>query len=461
MKLLDWRKHLDGVKTVLKEVFKKYNIFLLHLSPQQTLAQWVVLYTIIGWVLLCLPFMNRADVSFIDNLFTAASAVSTTGLTAVNFADSYTWLGKLVTLTLIQLGGLGYMTVTAFLYMTVSRRQLKRRHKDILQAEFSLPQTVELQDFLRAAIIFTVIVESIGAVLLFNYFRHHDYGITQAAWYGVFHSISAFCTAGFSLWSDGLTQFADSKTINIILGGLSLAGAMGFIVVTDLFNWITRKTKEISYTTKVIAGITGAFVAAGTAGLWITTPGTTWAEAAFQTVSSMSTAGFNSVNIAQMSSCSLMILMILMSVGGSPSGTGGGIRTTTAAGLLALVSSRLRERKRVTFFGARIPLQRLYWATSTFLFYITLLFCSLFLLTWTDEGLPFIQLVFETASALSNAGLSSGASETLSGWGKIIIIVTMIIGRIGVITFGLALLSPAPDDDTSLCPPAEKEDLAV
>jgi trk system potassium uptake protein TrkH len=136
------------------------------------------------------------------------------------------------------------MTFSSFFFISFSERHRLRKHQqENLSAEVSLPNTLKLSDFLWAAIVFTIIAESIGAVFLFNYFRHHNYGIFDAAWYSIFNSVSAFCTAGFSLWNNGLENFADSKTINIVISCLSLAGAMGFIVVTDLFNFIRRKTK--------------------------------------------------------------------------------------------------------------------------------------------------------------------------------------------------------------------------
>lgn len=459
MNHIPWAEIRLKIKTFAKEAFKKYALFILHLSPHQSLAQAVFFYTLLGWVALSLPFMTSGDVSLLDNLFTAASAASTTGLVSVNFAESYTFLGKLVTLALIQAGGIGYMTFSSFLYLSVSQH-LKHRHREILSAEFSLPQTLHLKDFLRATIIFTAIVESIGAVLLFNYFRHHHYGVFDAVWFGVFHSVSAFCTAGFSLWTDGMVQFADSKTMNTVISALALSGAMGFIVVTDIFNWIRRKAKTISYTTKVIVLTTFAFLAWGTATVWITSPGITVAESFFQSMSAMTTVGFNTVSVSSLSSCSLLILVLLMSVGASPSGTGGGIKTTAVASLLAMMYSRLRGHTRITLLGARIPFTRLYMAGSTFIFYITLLFSSLFLLTWT-ERLPFIKLLFEAAAALGTAGLSTGITGDLSGWGKLIVIVTMLIGRIGVITFGMALLAHDDDDEEEFQPPIKKEDLAV
>ena len=458
---INWREAYAKTKEFIKISFKKYTLFLVHLTPHQNIAQTILAYTFLGWIALSLPFMNTTDVSLLDNLFTSAAAVSTTGLNSVNFADSYTFLGKLVVLILIQIGGVGYMTFSSFVYLSFSERhRLRKYQQENLNAEVSLPKTLKLSDFLWAAVGFTVIAELIGAVFLFNYFRHHDFGIFDAAWYGIFHSVSAFCTAGFSLWNNSLENFADSKTMNIVISCLALSGAMGFIVVTDVFNFIRRKTKQISFTTKIIVLATAGMVAFGTFTLFVTTPGITLLEAFFQSVCAMTTAGFNTVNVGGLSSCSLLILVLLMNIGGSPSGTAGGMKTTTFCSMLAIMYNRLRLNTRVEFLGRRLPLLRLYAATSMFLVYAFFLFVSVFLLTWTED-LPFIGLVFESSAALGTAGLSTGITSQLSALGKLIIIATMIVGRIGVVTFGMALLAHDKDDEDEEDKPVKTEDVAV
>lgn len=461
MAKINWREAYAKTKEFIKISFKKYTLFLVHLTPHQNIAQTILAYTFLGWIALSLPFMNTTDVSLLDNLFTSAAAVSTTGLNSVNFADSYTFLGKLVVLILIQIGGVGYMTFSSFVYLSFSERhRLRKYQQENLNAEVSLPKTLKLSDFLWAAVGFTVIAELIGAVFLFNYFRHHDFGIFDAAWYGIFHSVSAFCTAGFSLWPNSMETFADSKTMNIVISCLALSGAMGFIVVTDVFNFIRRKTKQISFTTKIIVLATAGMVAFGTFTLFVTTPGITLLEAFFQSVSAMTTAGFNTVNVGGLSSCSLLILVLLMNIGGSPSGTAGGMKTTTFCSMLAIMYNRLRLNTRVEFLGRRLPLLRLYAATSMFLVYAFFLFVSVFLLTWTED-LPFIGLVFESSAALGTAGLSTGITSQLSALGKLIIIATMIVGRIGVVTFGMALLAHDKDDEDEEDKPVKTEDVAV
>lgn len=456
---LNIRPATDKTKEVIKFSLKKYSVFLLHLTPHQNVAQTVLAYTLLGWILLSLPFMTRGGVTLLDNLFTAAAAVSTAGLQTVNFADSYTLLGKIIVLILIQIGGVGYMTFSSFVFLSFSQKhKLRKRQEEVLSAEVKLPNSLKLSDFLWSALVFTAIAESIGAAFLFNYFRHHDYSILNAAWYSIFHSVSAFCTAGYTLWNNSLANFADSKTINIAISLLSLAGAMGFIVVTDVVNFVRRKTQEISFTTKIILLTTGALLAFGTFTLFVTTPSLSLTEAFFQTVSASTTAGFNTVDMHMLSSCSFLLIILIMCIGGSPSGTAGGIKTTAFASVLAIVYSHLRLNPRVEFFAHRFPIQRLYTATATVLLYSVFWFTSIFLLTWT-EPLPFLNLVFESAAALSTAGFDTGTTPQLTLLGKLIIIATMLIGRIGVVTFTMALVSADEDDEKPK--PVSQADVAV
>ncbi len=456
---LKLRAAIDKIKDIIHVSLRKYAVFLLHLTPHQNVAQTVLVYTLLGWIVLSLPFMTRGGVGFLDNLFTSAAAVSTAGLQTVNFADSYTFLGKLVVLILIQIGGVGYMTFSSFVFLSLSQKhRLRKSQEHALSAEVTLPNTLKLSDFLWAAIVFTIIAESIGTVFLFNYFRHHDYSILQAAWYSIFHSISAFCTAGYTLWNNSLVNFSDSKTINIVMSLLALAGSMGFIVVADLFNFIRRKTKEISFTTKIIVLTTACILAFGTFMLFVTTPSLSLAEAFFQAMGASTTVGFNTADISSLSSCSVLILLLIMSIGGSPSGTAGGVKTTVFASIVAIVYSRLRFNPLVTFLSHRIPVQRLYAATSTVVLYGVFLFVSVFLLTWTEE-MPFLNLLFEATAALSTAGFSMAATTQLSTLGKLIIIATMLVGRIGVVTFSMALLSS--DEENEKPKVVSQEDVAV
>lgn len=448
---------LEQGRSLFKKLLRKYVVFLLKLSPHQNLTYTVFFYTIIGFILLSLPFMDHG-VCAIDNLFTAASAISTTGLNSVSFAESYTFLGKFIVLLLIQIGGIGYMTMSSFIHLSFSHR-IAHRHKEVLDVAFSIPKKMRMQEFLYAVIIFTVIVEGIGAILLTNYFYRQDMGFWTALWHGIFHSVSAFCTAGFSLMNNSLVSYEDSKTINVIISTLAILGAVGFIVVTDIFNRIIRRTDQISYTTKIIVLSILFLLLFGTVFIFLTNPieSGSLRAAFFHAMSAITTSGFHTIPLQTLSLSSLLIMMLLMSVGAAPGGTGGGVKTTAATAVLAIVYNRLISKEAVTFLGRKIPLPRLYLATATFIFYAMVLFTSIFFLTWT-ESLNFVQLCFESVSALSTAGIST-FSPNLSTLGKLNIIITMLIGRVGVITFGMSLIGK--DEDEKPEPYAKREDLAI
>ena len=460
MSQISWKQVFSSVWSFFRLSLKKYTLFVLRLSPHQNMLQAILVYTFTAWIILSLPFMHTVHISWIDNLFIAASATSTTGLTSVNFADSYTFLGKLIVLLLIQAGGIGYMTMSSFIYLSFSHR-LRHRHTEVLNTEFALPRTVRLNDFLYSVIIFTAVAELIGAAFLYNYFSRHGYTAFDAVWYAVFHSVSAFCTAGFSLFPDSMMSFADSKTVNVVISSLALAGAMGFIVVTDLFNRLIGRVKEISYTTRIIVVSTVSVLLAGTFLILLTNPGLEPSAALFQAIAAMTTAGFSTVPISQWAPCSLLILMALMTIGGSPSGTGGGLKTTTFTCLIATVSSHLFGRKYITFLGRQIPVYRLYMANSTFIFYVILFFMTLFLLMWTETAMPFMDIFFEAAAALGTGGMSIGATQELTTLGKLIVIITMLVGRVGVITFGMALLQRDERELEKEEETVKREDLAV
>ncbi len=458
----DWPPVQAAIAVVrfIRNSLRKYTLFVLRLSPHQNMLQAMMLYTLLAFLALSLPFMTKVHVPLIDNLLTAAAAVSTSGMTSVNFAESYTFLGQLIVLLLIQAAGIGYMTMSSFIYLSFSHR-LRHRHKELLNTEFSLPRTVRLNDFLHAVIIFTFLAELIGTAFLCNYFYRHGYGLFEAIWYALFHSISAFCTAGFTLFPDGLASFQDSKTIHIVISLLSLAGGMGFIVVTDLFNRIFRRTQEISYTTKIIILSTLAILLASTFVIILTNPGMDAATALFVAITSMTTAGFSMVSTSNLAPCSLLIIMALMTIGGSPSGTGGGLKTTTVTCLIATVSSHLFGRKQITFLNRQIPLHRIYLANSTFIFYAMMFFVTLFLLTWTQQQLSFFDIVAESVAVLSTGGMSIGATAQLNILGKLILIIMMLIGRVGVVTFGMALLKRDEDELEKEQEHIKREDLAV
>lgn len=415
-------------------------------TPQRQLTTGYLSYFLIGGLLLCLPFMTHDGVSLIDNLFTSMSAISTTGLSTVDVANEYTFFGQLTILLLIQLGGIGYMTLSTFVMYRITHHFVGMRAK-AFQTQFAVPECVTMGNMVNNIVRYTLVFEVVGALALYLFFVHA--GVSQPMWSAVFHSVSAFCTAGFSIYSDNLMQFAGNVPVNLIIMVLSYAGAMGFIVISDLWRKVMRRGYRITFTTKVIMCITLGVTLWGTLQLFFFepsfaafAPGDRLLVSLFQTMSAMTTVGYNTVDVSQLMPLSLFVLTVAMYIGASPSGTGGGLKSTTVSAVFAYVKSRLGLRREVTLAGRSIPDYRVNDALTIFIFYTMILFAGTYLLTLIESNrMEFLDLMFEAASALGTVGLSSGVCFSLSGAGKIVLIVLMFIGRVGVLTIGNAMLT--------------------
>ena len=433
-------------KTLFQTVRREYLKFHLRLNPQQSLFFGFFMYMVLGWIFLSLPFSQKIPTDFIDTLFTSTSALSTTGLATVSTFDNYTFFGQFIILTLIQIGGIGYMTLTTYILLSTTK-QITHWHKKILHNEFTMPKEFKIQDFLKSVIVFTFIIEIIGAILFYFAFKpiHSDTFFT--VWTSIFHSVSSFCTAGFSLYNSSFEAYATNTFLNGIVVFLTISGALGFIVVTDIWYYFSKKSNSISFTTKMISlSFFGVLFIA----FLIQFFGDTTIQhydivnriqiSLFTTVNAITTAGFNSIPLSNLTLGVLLTIIFLMYVGAAPSSTGGGMKITTLTAVIAIVKSKVRNQAKVTYLGKKIPADRLEMAVSTFVFYTAILFFSVFLLSFT-ENQSLEKLLFEATSAIGTVGLSMGITGDLTNLGKIIIISIMFIGRVGVITFGLAILA--------------------
>lgn len=435
----------------------------LRMSPQQNLFFGFAAYTIIGWLLLCLPFVRNTEVGFLDNLFMATSAISTTGLATVSTVDSYNMFGQAIILLLIQIGGIGYMTFTSFVLLS-NKNNIKHWRERILNAEFSMPEGFDLRDFVRSVIVFTVVIEILGAIAFFIAFKIAGVDTGFAVWSSIFHSISSFCTAGFGLYNNSFEGFADNTFINVIISVLSIAGALGFIVVLDVWQRFRGLRDKLTYTTKVICGVFLFGVAFAAIIIFFFEPSVAgmglydrvWVSF-FQSMSAITTVGFNNIPMGVLSVPTLLALCFVMYIGSSPSGTGGGLKSTTFAAVIAVLWSKIRGHNTVQFFGSRIPEARTSVAVSSFIFYTSFIFLAIFLLSFSEQT-PLQNIMFEVISAISTVGLSAGITGGLTAFGKIVIISIMFIGRLGVLTFGLALLART---STQTPPLKDETDLAV
>ncbi|MEG1675373.1 MAG: potassium transporter TrkG [Bacteroidales bacterium] len=412
--------------------------------PQRNIAAGYLSYIIFGFIFLSLPWSQKTDVSIIDNLFIVTSAISTTGLTSIDIGTSYTLFGQIIILLMIQVGGLGYMTITSFILYQMTHHFMRIKN-GIMKATFSIPDEFDFQGILKAVIIFTTVFEVGGTFLLYIYF--YQAGIEAPLWNAAFHSISAFCTAGFSLFKDNLMSFDTNWGVNLVIAVLCIAGALGFIVMVDIRNKFTIKGYRFTFTTKVIFFMTFLFILVGTAQLYFFEPSFKSYEPSeralvsfFQTMSALSTAGYNTVDIGKMILPSLLTLTMAMFIGASPSGTGGGVRVTTIFTVFAYLLSKLGEKRDVEIASQRLPSYRVDTALTNFIFYTMILFGASYLLSFS-EIFTFPQIVFEVASSLGTVGLSTGITAQFTIFGKIVLIVLMYIGRLGVVAFGTAMLS--------------------
>ncbi|MBN1403474.1 MAG: hypothetical protein JW942_03275 [Opitutales bacterium] len=418
-------------------------------EPSRLLVFGYFYYVLFGTALLALPFCRVDGAgSPLDWLFTATSAVSTTGLATMSVGHDYTLAGQIVILLLIQLGGLGYMTMGSFVLLSVSGRMAPWR-ETAQRMVLNLPDNVDMRQTVRLIIIYTLTVEASGAVAL--YWLFHRAGVDESAWSAIFHSVSAFCTAGFGLHDDSMIAFRDNAAVNIVICSLSILGAMGFLIVSDLWKSIVGRAVKITLTTRIIVVSTIVILASGCLLMRIEEPllrgdGLTggWLGAFFQVVSASTTVGFNSLPIEQLSNASTLLLMVLMLVGGSPAGTGGGIKTTTVTALWAMTVSVIRHSPEPCFAGKAIPEARRRIAVATTLFYMLMLCGGVYLMSIFQKA-SLLDISFECASALGTVGLSRGLTGSLNEVGKIIIIALMFVGRIGPLALaGTLFVSRTP-----------------
>ncbi|RQV93014.1 MAG: potassium transporter KtrB [Calditrichaeota bacterium] len=420
-----------SIKKLIKQMHPAKLVFLGYLS-----------YIIIGWILLSLPFAQAKDTLVLDNLFTATSAISTTGLVTVSTSDNYSFFGEFIILILIQIGGIGYMTFGSFVILSSNRRFSPERAK-VSSEVFSLPKNFRIDKFIRSVVTFTFTIELIGAIFLFFIFRASN--IPNTFWSAIFHSVSAFCTAGFSIYNNSFESFHNNFWLNLIISILSYCGAIGFIVFVDVWRKFKGKIKRITLTSKIILHTTLWLSFVGTIIIFLTepsiqslSPDEKLMTSFFQTMTSITTVGFNTIPIGGITKATMLIITILMVIGASPSGTGGGLKSTTFSAMIGVMRSVLKGESKVTFWGNEIPFERIWTAIASLCFYITFLMLGIYLLDLT-ESFDFERVVFEVASALGTVGLSMGITSELTHLGKIIVTILMFIGRLGPITFGMAL----------------------
>ena len=392
---------------------------------------------------------------FIDTLFTATSAVCVTGLIVVDTATYFTPFGQAVLLFLIQLGGLGILSLTTLLILAVGRK-LTLRSEELAGPGDVVPD-LEPRQIVRTLVTYTFIVEIVGAIALYVAWAPR-FGVRDALWPALFHAVSAFCNAGFSIFTDNLVSFGGHTPTLAIVGALIIIGGLGSVVIAELWRRLRRPAvrRPFSVHTRIVLATTAFLLLGGTVLFttfeWNNTlaqlPLTgRFAEALFYAITPR-TAGFNTVEYALLTPGALFLTIGLMMVGGSPGSTAGGLKTTTFALVGLLAYSRIRGREHSGAFRRTIPEQTIERAVGLFVAVMIGLGAAILLLLvvefgarpYTETGGAFMQLTFEAVSAFNTVGLSTGITSSLSTPGKIIVILLMFIGRVGPLTLVASMI---------------------
>lgn len=420
------------------------------LSPAQLVALSFAGLIVTGTVLLALP-VSHADesISLLDALFTATSAVCVTGLVVVDTGTAWTAFGQLVIMALFQLGGLGLLTFGTLLAVATGRR-LGVDQRLRIQEQVRAVELGSLTRLLRAVVVTVFGAEALGALLLYVPMAR-DVGPGDGAYHAVFHSISAFNNAGFSLYPDSLSRYVDNWLVSLTITTLVIVGGLGFVVIVNLQQRF-RGDRRVRLTlhTRMALAITAFLVAAAFAILLVfewnnpeTLAGMSVPDrllaAFFQSVTPR-TAGFNTLDYGAMVPASLVLTVLLMFIGGNPGSTAGGIKTVTFYVLVLGVWSVIRGRPEATVFGRRLPTMTVMRASAIASGAVLVAGAGLTVLALVEPDKTFIALIFEVASAIGTVGLSLGITSELTGPGKTIIIALMYLGRIGFLTFALALV---------------------
>lgn len=432
-------------------MFTKFRQLLRFFSPVQILLLGFISLALSGAVLLVLPFSNAdgETQSFLDALFMATSAVSTTGLGVVGTEEQYTLFGEIVILGLVQIGGLGYMTLLTFITHLFGGG-LTLRAGNLMEESLAVPSRGEMRTFVRRVINFTLLFEGLGAIAL-TLFWWQEYPFGRALYLAIFHSISAFCTAGFSLFGNGFVAYQDNLSFNLIVNAISISGAIGFVILSEAWLVIQKiwqhKTHNLSVHSKLTLVVSGLMVVVGTAVLLITEPHTgpkAILPASFQTITAASTTGFNTVDIGAMSMTALLLIMVFMFIGSPAGGTGGGIKSTTFGVMLLFLWAFMKGNLDVNVFNRRLARPTLIKSMGIVIAAVLWLIPALLVLTSSEDS-SFLEILFESISALGTVGLSMGLTPNLSTTGKIVIIATMFVGRVGPLSLvSTVFRSPKP-----------------
>lgn len=420
------------------------------LAPAQIVLLSFSGLILIGTLMLALP-VSAADgkeISFTDALFTATSATCVTGLSTLSLPENFSFIGQIIVLLLIQIGGLGYMTLYSSMTILLGR-SLAVKEQVLMQDLLDISSFEDLLSMIIDIIKYTLVIELIGALALTIAFTIEGYDFGQSIYYGLFHSVSAFCNAGFALFDNSLEDFGFNPFIHGVISVLIVLGGLGFIVIKELELIIFRAKKliNLSVHSKIVIVTNILLIALVASYIFFSeylnslNSMSFWQQiqiSLFQSITTR-TAGFNTISLNALYPHTLYLMCLIMFIGASPGSTGGGIKTTTFAILFQSVKATLKGKDRVEFFDRTIPNHLVVRAVAIIV--ISLIIVSFFILLMmrfeTEHG--FLSIFFEVVSAFATVGLSLGITPYLSVAGKISIVVLMFIGRVGPLTLALAI----------------------
>lgn len=426
------------------------------LNPVQILSIGFAAVILTGGLILSLPISSQSGefTNFLDSVFTATSAVCVTGLVTIDTGSHWNYFGKTIIAILIELGGLGFMSVTTLVALVIGKK-ITLKERLVMQEAYNAQNLQGIIRLVKYILIFTFGVQMTAALVLMTQFIP-EFGIGKGIYYGIWHAISAFCNAGFDLFGNEVTGKFQSLTLRntnkivlLTLGNLIVVGGLGFSVWLEL--WKNRKKpkmlKRLSLHAKVVLLITGILIFGGALVFLIlewnyTLSGMTFLDklvnAWFASVTPR-TAGFNSVNTTDMAPASRFITMLLMFIGGSPGSTAGGIKTTTFSIVVFTIFCVLKGREDTELFGKRLSKGTVYKAVAVFAIGLTLVLLDVIILSITESGASLEYIMYEVFSAFGTVGLTLGITPGLTSIGKVVILLTMYLGRVGPMTVMLAL----------------------
>ncbi len=420
------------------------------LNPSAILVLGFAVIILIGTGLLSLPIATEdgEGLPFLNALFTATSATCVTGLVVVDTADTFTVFGELSILAMIQIGGLGFMTFTTFLFIML-RKKISLKERLLLKEAFNASSTAGMVKIAKRIFIFTFVMEFLGGTVLAARFAY-DMPVPKAIYYGFFHAISNFNNAGFDLMGGfrSLTEYAGDPVVVFVICLMIVTGGLGFIVINELYEYY--KTRKLSLHTKVVLSTTAVLLVGGAVLIFLfeysnmKTMGTlTLPEkilgAIFHSVTPR-TAGANTLPMADLTDGTLFLTIFLMFIGGGSGSTAGGIKVSTFTVLIAALFRQLQGKEEVILFKRRIVTETILKVMTVSMSGGFIVVAVTFLLSLTEEKHDFMVYLFEATSAFGTVGLSMGLTPELTVMGKVLIIMTMFVGRVGIITIAFSLM---------------------